>query len=188
MAHLSIFTFCALHCKRSRKSPCSNCRQLKYWISCWTLSHHRLPRVSILYHDTSLRPQDSIILVIQSEPFFRNSLRLISALQWGCHILKFQPQELPHPSILTVGADDLLFSVMKELTFSYLESPAGLCRRVSKSKSGPKVSRLIRNWKGFFFLVVFVLLSETLASLLSNGAVAKAGTDLLYAADEKAPC
>lgn len=28
--------------------------------------------------------------------------------------------------MLTVVADDLLFSVMKELTFSYLESPAGL--------------------------------------------------------------
>lgn len=89
--------------------------------------------------------------------------------------------------MLTVGADDLLFSVMKELTFSYLESPAGLWRRVSKSESGPKVSCLIRNWKGSFFPSLYFC-QKTLVSLLSNGAVAKVWTDLLYLTDERAPC
>lgn len=64
--------------------------------------------------------------------------------------------------MLTVGTDDLLFSVMKELTFSYLESPAGPWRRVSKSESGPKVSCLITNWKDFLFPLCTFVKNQTL--------------------------
>lgn len=114
----------------------------------------------------SSRPKDSIILEIQRELLFCNRPRLISAWHKGCNILKFQPWEPHRPATLTVGADDLLFSVMKELTFSYLESPAGLRRRASKSEvcsqgfflSYQELKRL-----SLFFL--FCILSETFGCL-----------------------
>lgn len=74
-----------------------------------------------------------------------NSLRLITAWLQCCNILEKIPAPRDaYPAALTVVAGDLLFSLMKELTFSYLTSPTSL--------SGLQGSVKVRNLsQGFFF-------------------------------------
>lgn len=55
-----------------------------------------------------------------------NSLRLITAWLQCCNILEIPAPGDVYPAALTVVAGDLLFSLMKELTFSYLTSPTSL--------------------------------------------------------------
>lgn len=73
-----------------------------------------------------------------------NSLRLITAWLRCCNISEIPAPRGAYPTTLTVVAGDLLFSLMKELTFSYLRSPPGLSGGdgwggASKSEICPKV-------------------------------------------------
>lgn len=95
-----------------------------------------------------------------------------------------------------MGADDLLFSVMKELTFSYLESPAGLSQHGTQCGGERQSQNLVPRFavlseiektSAFFFLSLYAFVKFSHPQI-GKGAIANMCTDLLCLAGEKAPC
>lgn len=89
--------------------------------------------------------------------------------------------------MLTIGADDLLFYVMNELTFSYLGGPASKGRGERQSQN--LVPRFASYQKLKRLLISPLYFCEKLwFPPQSEGAIANVCTDLLWVPGEETPC